>query len=215
MFMGGRPRTGTGVGEKENCRPCLGSSEAGAELGPGVGGAGAVEGEPEKDDGGIVGEKDGGGDEEVEDSKKEVENRESVVAAATIIGAVVTESDCDCSEKGSGVGKNVGVIGDSLRLPIDDDFSDFPIWKNWKFPRPSSILCWCPNWSLFICRLTLLGTESISLAWVAWIMVLGPRGGRVMGGSTTLEPPNSPPRPPVVPARPPKWTKPPVPGKGL
>ena len=52
MFMGGRPRTGTGVGEKENCRPCLGSSE----LGPGVGGAGAVEGEPEKDDVGIVGE---------------------------------------------------------------------------------------------------------------------------------------------------------------
>ena len=93
--MGGRPRTGTGVGEKENCLPCLGSSVAGAELGPGEGAEG-VEGEPENDDGGSVGEKDGGGGEDGEDSEKEVENLESGVAADTTAGDGVTEGDGDC-----------------------------------------------------------------------------------------------------------------------
>lgn len=99
-----------------------------------------MEGEPENDDGGSVGEKDEGGGEDGEDSEKEVENLESGVAADTIAGDGVTEGDGDCL--GTGVGKNVGVMGDSLRLPTEEGFSDFPIWKNWKLPRPSSILCW-------------------------------------------------------------------------
>ena len=79
LVMGGRPRTGTGVGEKENCLPCLGSSrEARVELGLG----GEVEGEPENDEGGGVGENAGGdGDgDRGGDSTNEVENLESGVA---------------------------------------------------------------------------------------------------------------------------------------
>ena len=54
-----------------------------------------MEGEPENDDGGSVGEKDGGGGEGGEDSEKEVENLESGVAADTT-GDGVTEGDADC-----------------------------------------------------------------------------------------------------------------------
>ena len=55
-----------------------------------------MEGEPENDDGGSVGEKDEVGGEDGEDSEKEVENLESGVAADTTAGDGVTEGDGDC-----------------------------------------------------------------------------------------------------------------------
>ena len=83
-----------------------------------------------------VGENAGGDGGEVlvgDDWEKEVENLESGVATET---TGVTEGT-----GGTGVGKKVGVMLGDRRLPDDEGFSDFPIWKNWKLPRPSSILC--------------------------------------------------------------------------